>query len=429
MKKILAMLLAVVLVFGLVACSGTKTDGTKTDGGKTDGGNTAAGSQEYTITVWTPAGDQEEGNNWLDAMEKKFEEAHPEYKITWDNSTMDEGSAGNAVIADVTASADVFMFANDQMGSLINAGGLTKLVGDFETQVKNDNTEFMINSVTHTDDSVYAFPVTNNTWFLYYNKEVFNEEDVKSLDTMITKGKVCIPITTGWNAGCFFLGCGGTIFGETGRDVEAGINFSGEAGGYTAAKKMIELVANENIVAGGMDVDKLISGEVAAVFSGSWSYGGENGLHAALGDNLGIAMLPKFTADGQEYQMTAMSGSKCVGVNPNSGTVEGKQLVCTEFAAFLASEEAQLARYTMRSVIPAHKNLKENETIKNDPLAQAEIDTINLASALQSALPEMSNYWSPVESFGKSVANGEINMDNYEIAVDTNMEKLNNSGL
>lgn len=427
MKKILAMLLAVIMVFGLVACGESGNNGgTTANGGNSNNGGNTNEVKEFEITVWTPAEDQAEGNNWLTKMEANFETAHPEYKITWINQTQSEGDAGNAVKADVTASADVFMFANDQLGNLITAGGLSQLGGSFEEQVKNDNTELAINSVTHTDGGIYAFPVTNNTWFLYYNTDVFTAEDVKSLDTMLTKGKVWLPFATGWTAGCIFLGCGGSIFGETGRDADAGINFSGTNGGYTAAKKMIELTNNANSVVGDMNVGQLKDGTVDAAFSGSWDAAG---VREALGDKMGVAALPSFTADGQEYQMTAMSGTKCVGVNPNSGSVQGKQAACTKFAAYLASEEAQLERYNMRGIIPAHKGLAETDAIKNDPIAIAEIGTMQNASVLQSALPEMSNYWTPVETFGKNVSSGDVNMDNYTQAVDQMNEQLNASGL
>ena len=172
-----------------------------------------------------------------------------------------------------------------------------------------------------------------------------------------------------------------------------------------------------------MSISKMLNGEVSATFSGSWE---RRSLEDAYGHNLGVAMLPKFTIDGKEYQMTAMSGSKCVGVNPNSGadSIE-KQAVCTLFAAFLASEEAQLARFEMRGVIPAHKNLRYNKKINSDQVAVAEMDTILYASKLQSALPEMDNYWGPVENFGNKVVTGDITMDTVEIGVDEMYEALN----
>lgn len=425
MKKILAMLLAVVMVFGLVACTGSDTTTTTGSSGTTTPAPDANNPLELSIKVWTPAEDQAEGNNWLVKMEEQFAAAHPEYKIEWVNESQNEGNAGSLVVQDVTASADVFMFANDQLGTLINAGGLSRLGGDFESQVKSDNSEFHVSTVTHTDGGVYAFPVTNNTWFCYYNTDVFSAEDVKSLDTMLSIDKVCFPFNTGWYAGCFFLATGGTVFGEKGLDADAGIQYGGE-NGYKAAKKMIEVAANANCVAGSNDIDRLINGEVAACFSGSWDAAK---LQEALGDKLGVAQIPTVNIEGTEYQLKALGGTKCVGVNPNSGSVAGKQKACTQFAAYLASADAQLERYNMRGVIPAAQSLLSNETIKNDPVAVAELNTMANCTVIQSALPEMQNYWNPVETFSKNVVAGDVNMDNYTQAVDQMMEQLNASAL
>lgn len=427
MKKILALVLAVLMILSMAACTESGTTTTNPAGS----GSGDTGVKEFTIRVWTPAEDQAADNNWLDKMEKAFEAAHPEYKIEWVNESCSEGDAKTNVVTDVTDSADVYMFANDQMGELITAGGLSQLGGSFLEQVKNDNTEFSINTVTHTDGNVYGFPVTNNVWFTYYDKTVYTEEDVKSLNTMLEKGMVCLPMNDGWNAGWAFLGCGGSVFGAAGNDAEAGIDFGGEKG-YKAARYMIELAGLVNdgkAIFGGMDAGKLSDGSADAIFSGSWSYGGETGLKAALGDNLGIAPLPTFTFEGETYKMTALGGTKCVGVNPNSGSVAGKQRACTEFAAFLASEEAQLERYNMRSVIPAHKGLANNDTIKADPLAVAEIATMQNNAVVQSALPEMGKYWDPVKTFAANIFNGDYNLDNYTQAVDQMMEQMNADAL
>jgi len=422
MKKILALVLAVVMVMSMAACSTSTTN----PGDTTAGTQGSTGPKEYTIKVWTPAEDQAEGNNWLVKMEEAFAAAHKDYKITWVNESLSEADAAGTVAGDVTASADVYMFANDQLGSLITAGGLSQLGGSFLEQVKNDNSEFMVSTVTHTDNGVYGFPVTNNTWFTYYNTDIFTAEDVKNLDTMLAKGKVAFPFNTGWNVGCFFLATGGSVFGPKGLDAEAGIQYGGE-NGYKAAKKMVELCAHENMVEVGQQVGNLTAGEVGATFSGSWDAAA---VKEALGDKMGVAPIPTVTIDGQEYQLKALGGSKCVGVNPNSGaTDKTKQKVATEFAAFLASADAQLERYNMRGVIPAAKSLLNNETIQKDPVAVAEINTMANCTVIQSALPEMGNYWTPVETFGKNCAAGDITLDNYKQAVDKMMEQLNAESL
>lgn len=365
------------------------------------------------ITVWAPSADQGE-DGWLAEMQDRFAAAHPEYEFVWTNEIKGEGDAAGLICGDPANGADVYFFLSSQLNSLVQAGGLTRLEGDFEQQVLRDNGTFMVDSVTHTDGGLYAFPTTGSTWFMYYNKDVFTAEDVTSLDAMLEKGKVCLPLDASWSAGCFFLGTGCTAFGENGRDAAAGIQFGGE-NGYRAAKKMVELAANSNVICGGMDPDKLIQGEAGAIFAGAWV---ADALEEALGDQLGVAALPKFTADGVEYQMCALSASSCVGVNPGTGADGDKQALCMEFAAFLASEESQLERYLLRGVAPAHVALRQNETVAADPVAVAEIDTIATAAALQSSQPGMSRYWGPMSEFVKGVTSGQTTLDNYAAAVD-----------
>lgn len=417
MKKILALLLAAVMVLGLAACAPADPADTK---GTTSGDKV----EEVTLLVWGPQEDQVEGNGWLNKMLKKFEEAHPEYKITWETGVCSEGNAGGNVSNDPEAAGDVYFFANDQIGQLTQAGALAQLGGSYKEQVIADNSETLVNTVTTADGKIYGFPVTNNTWFMYYNTDFFTAEDVKSLDTMLEKGKVSFPMSTAWYGGAIFLGNGGTLFGEKANDASAGIQFGGEAG-YAAAKKMVEIANHPNFVddASGAGLSGLKDGTIGAAFTGSWD---KAALVEALGDKLAAAQPPTVKIDGKDVQMKAFAGSKCVGVNPNCKN----QKVAMQLAAFLASEEAQLARYEERGIIPAHKKLAANDTISKDFVAVAEMNTMNNASSAQPIIPEMSVYWDAMGGFGGNVAGKkDVTLDNYKDMVDQLMERLNSKGI
>ena len=420
MKKILALLLAVIMVMSLAACSGSTDDSKTTDG--TKGGDTAEVT-DVTLKVWAPSEDQTEGG-WLLKMEEAFAAAHPEYNITWENSVCSEADAGSLVTADPAAAGDVYMFANDQLGTLIQANAISKLGGDFKTQVETDNSQTLINTVTYTDGNIYGFPMTNNTWFMYYNKDVFSEEDVKSLDTMLTKGVVAFPWGNGWYNGAFFFANGGKIFGDQGIDASAGIQFGADNGGYEAALKMVQLAANENFKddVDGLGNTGLKTGDVHAYFSGDWDYAG---LYEALGDKLGAVQLPTVEIGGEQKQMMAFAGSKAVGVNPNASNVKA----ATQFAAYLASVDSQKARYEMRSVIPAASVLAEDEAVKTNMIAVAQINTMTNTSLGQPTIPEMGQFWTPAGNFGGLISNGEVNESNYKEQVDQMMTALNNTGL
>ena len=122
MKKILALVMAVLMVVSLAACGG-KDDPKKPN---TDNGGNTAKKEKVTLSVWTPEGDQGEGS-WLENRLDAFEAAHPEYAITWDNGVCPEGDAKTLISADPAAGADVYMYANDHLGGLIQAGAVAKL--------------------------------------------------------------------------------------------------------------------------------------------------------------------------------------------------------------------------------------------------------------------------------------------------------------
>ena len=425
MKKILALLLAAIMVLSLAACGPATPATTDPAGDNTE--PTGDEVTDVTLKVWGPAEDQTEGNSWLLSVEEAFEAAHPEYNITWVNEVCNEGDAGSMVSTDPAAAADVYMFANDQLGTLVTAGAISRLGGSALEQVTTDNSQTLVNTVTHTDGNVYGFPVTNNTWFMYYNKDVFTEEDVKDLDVMLEKGVVAFPWGTGWYSGTFFFANGGECFGPNGTDAAAGIQFGADNGGYEAAEKMYKLAANPNFKddASGLGNAGLKDGSVHAYFSGSWDYGGEKGLKAALGDKLGAVQLPVVEIGGVKKQMMSFAGSKAVGVNPHTAN----PAAATQFAAFLASVDSQKSRFEMRGVIPAASVLAEDEAIKSNIVAVAEINTMANTSVAQSAIPEMNNYWTPVGNFGGLCASGAINADNYKEQVDQMMEALNSTGL
>ena len=175
MKKIIALLLVLAMALSLVACGNTdKPAETKApEAGKpaeTQAPN--AEPEAITLKVWAPQEDQVDANSWLIQVQAQFEAAHPEYKITWDNGVCPEGDAATMVTADPSAAADVYMYANDQLGTLLQAGALAKLGGAYLEQVQNDVSATYVNTVTSTDGSVYGFPVAPNTWFMYYNKAI-----------------------------------------------------------------------------------------------------------------------------------------------------------------------------------------------------------------------------------------------------------------
>ena len=430
MKKIVALLLVLVMAVAMVACGETApadTTPAATTPAATEPAATEPATTEpeaITLKVWAPQEDQVDENSWLIQVQKNFEAAHPEYKITWENGVCPEGDAKTMVTTDPTAAADVYMFANDQLGALIDAGALAKLGGSYLEQVKTDVSATYQNTVTHIDGGVYGFPVAPNTWFMYYNKDLLTEEDVKSLEACLAKGEVAFETTNSWYLPAFFFANGCTLFGETGADAAAGVQFGGQAG-YDAMARVVDLVNNEPNFKNGADGygnAGLKDGTVAAYFSGSWDYAG---LYEALGEKLGAVCPPTVEIAGQTKQLKSYAGSKAVGVNPNAKN----QKAAMQFAAFLASSDSQLLRFELRNITPAVTALAENEKVAASIVALAEGQTMATASIAQPTIAAMNNVWTPVADMGNGIINGSVTAENVNTQVDAMMALLNGEGL
>lgn len=408
MKRGLACLLAAGLaVTGLSGC------------GSADGGS---GTESVRLMVWSPSEDQSKSSGeWLQTTCEAFAAEHPEWDITFVYGVADEASAASQVAQDPEASADVFMFANDTLTTMTDANALAKFGGKYEEQIRSTNTEEVLNSLTK-DGYLYGVPFTTNTWFMYYDKSVFSEEDVKNLDTMLEKGVVSFPMTNSWYLPAFYVGNGCTLFGD-GTDESKGVDFGGEKAAQVT-DYLIDLAANPNfkIDADGSGIAGLRDGSINAMFSGSWD---ANSVKEALGDNMGVAALPTFTLNGEQVQMKAYAGSKAVGVNPNAKNM----VAAVELAVYLASAEAQESHYTLRNVIPCNTELLEKEELAQDPLVSAQNRTFNETSILQPFVAAMNNCWTPVENMGKSIRNGTVTHDNAAEQTEAMNEAMNSDGI
>ena len=411
-KKALSLFLVTAMAVSMVGCGSKDADkNTDKNTDKKDTEVAAATEKEAAaedeawegdLTVWSPQEDQD--TNWLQDQCEAFAAEHPNWKINFNYGVCPEGEAKDNVTKDVEAAADVYMLANDNIPDLVSAGALSELGGDYLGYITSTNSDSILASVTY-NDSVVAFPFTPNTWFMYYDKSVFSEDDVKNFDTMLEKAgeagkKVSFKLTDSWYIEAFYVANGCTLFGD-GTDTDAGIDFGGDKAA-AVTEYLVDLAANPNFL---VDADGSglagLGDSVAALFSGTWD---AEAVKEKLGDNMGVAALPTVTIDGKEGQMKSFIGSKAIGVNPNAEN----QQVAMSLAAYLAGEKAQTAHYEMRNLLPSNINI----SLADDPIATAVTNVMTDTSIMQPLCKEMSNYWSPAENMGKNIQSGEVTKDN-----------------
>ncbi len=413
MKKALAAVLAgAMLTAGLTGCGGTAASSTAasaTKSGTSSAASTASKEDEAltcTMNVWGPAEDQAaDKGKWLPTMCEDFKKQHPKRNITFKYSACSEGDAGKTVTQDPSAAGDVYFFANDQLNTLIAANALSQLGGSTVDEIKANCSKEIIDSVT-VKDGIYGVPFTTNTWFMYYNKSKFTQDDVKSLDKMLKKAKISFPLSNSWYLPSFYLANGCTMFGKDGKDESAGIQFGGDKG-TAVTKYLATLVKNPNFVndADGSGLAGLRDGSISAIFSGSWDAAA---VKEALGSNYGAASLPTANIGGSDKQLLSFSGSKAIGVNPNTKNPQ----VAVALAKYLGSADAQRSHYKLRSVVPCSTEVLKDSNVQADIMVMAQNNTFQKTSVIQPFVAAMNNFWTPAENFGKALISKQITTDN-----------------
>lgn len=402
-KRLLPILLTALLLLGLTGCSG-------------------GGGSGIRLMVWSASEDQsKDSGEWLQTCCQNFAALHPEWDLTFVYGVADEATAANTVSQDPEASADVFLYANDNLTVLTNAKALAKIGGKYADQIASFTSDALLNSVT-LDGYLYGVPFTTNTWYMYYDKRIFSEEDVKSLEAMLEKGVVSFPFTNSWYLPSFYFGNGCTLFGD-GTQEELGADFGGD-NATDVTNYLIDLIANPNFVvdADGSGMAGLRDGSVNAIFTGSWD---SASIREILGDNMGVAALPTYQLNGETKQMYAYAGSKAVGVNSRSENM----VAAVELAVYLGSAEAQRLHYDLRSVIPSNTELMDAGDIASDPVVIAQNDTFDRTSKLQPFVPSMTNCWTPVENMGKAIRNGSATHDNAAEQTKAMNDAMNSDGI
>ena len=396
-KRALSLLLAFVLVFGLLPV-------------------TTHAAENIELSVWAAEGDLD----WLESRLDAFEAYFPQWNITWDIGVCYAGDAPYLVATDPSAAADVFFFTSDGIHILTSADALLPLNSTEVEEALTFTPQNLMNTVKDPTGTYYGYPVSSNTWFMYYDKRVFSEADVKSLEAMLSKGKVAFALNNSWYLPAFYFANGCTLFGPEGNDAEAGVDFGGKKAIDTTLR-LVELMEHPNFC---FDTEygpwDLIDGTVNAYFSGTWDY---PALLEQLGDDLGAAAPPTVQIDGASKQLSPYLGSQAIGVNGYTR----HEAAARALARFLSNEESQLLRWKDGiQAVPAANTLVNDPSIVSNPAARAQIET-SLHATVQPSILEMDSVWGPIGSFGYDLMEGNITAENAEEMTELLNEQLNDN--
>lgn len=380
MKKILSLVLALCMVLSLCSC---------------------ALAEDVTLTVWV--GDNQD-IEWINGVIDNFKAAYPDNNYTINVGVQGEGDCSKTVLNDPTAAADVFTFADDQFNSLLNGGALQQVLDGADDIIAN-NTPESIAAATGNDGNLYAYPATaDNGYFMFYNKEYFTEDDVKSFNTMLDKaaaaGKyVGFPMSNAWYFYSWFKGAGLDMHvNEDGVTNSCNWNATDTPiTGVQVVEALLAITSNPGFKEADSDpfVAGVKDGSIIAGVSGTWN---ANVAAEAWGDNYAATKLPTYTVAGQEVQMASFSGFKLVGVNPYSENLGAAM----DFAAFMTNEESQVSRFAMRRQGPSNTKALASEVVQAEPAIAAIVAQAPYADVQRVG----SKFWDTAAALGKIIVNG-----------------------
>lgn len=427
-KKILAIVtataLAVPACFGLAACNGGGGDDDTVydaDWKAPDFQNTDLSAN---LKLWCPD-NARAANQYL---VNQFTKMYP--NVTVRINTVSEADAATNMLSDPSVGADVYFFASDQINRLRQGNALSSLTdaavngmasGDanydpnFSTGILDRDQGSAIAPVTVVNGNTTeyaAFPATaDNGYFLLYDNREFTADDVKSLDTMLTKlngtqKTILYDYNNGWyNAGFFFAAGLDAQYVTRGENILFETNFNTtETGGkvkYTglqAAKSLQTYINNPNFVEG--DDTRLVSGfkdgTIVAGVTGTWNISNlEQQIGAA---NLSAVKLPTVKINGTDEQLWSFSGCKYAGVNPNTANREAAMAL----ANFLTNEHGQQVRFEAAAAGPTNIEVAGSDAVKSNK-GLAALATQNAFGYPQGDYPGA--FWTQLEAIGNGLDN------------------------
>ena len=381
-----------------------------------------AAPEKVTLKVWVPQNQVDPGT--IEKMQNLFSERNPQWDIAYTTDVQGEDTAKNEILKDVSAAGDVYFFANDQIEDLVGAGAIAQLGGTTEQMVKSTMSDAAVATVT-VDGKLYGIPFTHNTFFMFYDKTLLSEDDVKSLEKIMAKD---LPAGSfnfqfdpagGWKGAAFYYGAGLMIYGQDSVTYSAGSDWNSEKG-VAVTNYLIDLIGSPKCVW----VDDASASELAADhrlgawWDGAWNYGVYK---EALGDDLGLAILPTFNPDGNDYQLRGFYGSKAIGVNALAKFPQ----VAVAFAAFIGGEEMQKMRFEDTNQAPTNLTVGESSAVKADEVAYVTAQEAAHASVAQPTNANFgSKYWSNAGGLFTEIKSGVINKNNVQEKLNTFVEQL-----
>jgi len=366
MKKFLTVLLVLVMLMGIVSIA----------------------SAQVNLVLWTKEG--EEALDWNKSLNEEFMTSHPEITVELVKKLNVEVLREDFLTASLAGAApDILWTVSDHAGPFVAAEVIEAVDNLFDLSIYVESAM----DAVKLEGKYWGVPISNgNQLMLLYNKKLIAEAP-KDTDELFAVGK---KLTDGeiyglvWNqTEPFWMvpwlgGFKGKVFAEDG--VTPTLNTSEMV---ATLKFLHDMKFDAKIVPPECDYDGADTlfkeGKAAMIINGDWSI---SGYVTALGDDLGVARIPKVSATG-EWPKPYTSGTYFMLVKGISGD---KLKAAQDFIGFVSSKEKQLEMVRVLNQLPALKAALDDPLIVDNPILRGSADQMVVGTPMPTVL-EMRCNW------------------------------------
>ena len=362
---------------------------------------------EGTVNIELWCSETEQYQTVMKKLCEDFAAQYPEVDFNITLGAVSEADMKDRVLEDVEAAADVFVFPDDQLEALVNAGALNEVAAQYTYDMNETDSESTVKAAQFNGKQ-YGYPFTaSNGYFLFYDKNQLSDEDVASWEALTAKAdelgkEVGCEVANGWYLYGWFQGAGCSL--TENEDTSNNCDWNSETG-LAAAEAMKELWSAKSFKSYGNDdlLANLADGKVVAYVSGTWNV---NAFSDAYGDGYAATKLPTFKVNGEDKQMSSYAGYKFVGVNAYAENTGWSMLL----AEYLTNEASQSAVYEATGEGPANK-------VAASKVSSPAIEALIAQSEYAQLQRVGGEYWTPAESLGKNILDGNVSQKVLDDAV------------
>lgn len=391
-KRFLATAMAAVMVMGsLAGCGGSGKSGNS--GSSSNQGGDGLTTENITLKVWESA----EVKGYIEAAGAEFTKLHPNITIEFVNVELGDTTTQIGLDGPAGVGADVFAVPCDKLGELVTGGHI--LAAD-STAVSGKVLASCEKAATY-EGTIYGYPVSDETYALYYNKALISEEEVpKTWEDMIdyaaanTKGDqygFVMDPTTGYYTILFATANGNRLFGADGTDTSSTyLNTPDAVKGFELLQELSAVVGVPSADIGTDIADALFAdGKAAMHISGPWN----TSIFTDAGIDYGVTTLPSLP--GETTPAVSFSGARLMVVSAYSDYPAEAEA----FAEFLLTEEMQKLRYDTLNCIPSVEIAVDSEAVAGF------MKQLDYAVPMPS-VPAMAAFWETMTAASKNIWDG-----------------------